>query len=67
MGAVAAGVDDAGLKADDGVSVRATNVGGATDADGGVPMHPVRNKPRTSSGQRIRTQSAWREDAPPRI
>jgi hypothetical protein len=59
---VATGVGDAALKAEDGVSERVTDVDGAVDADGATPKHPASNRPRTESGQRIRMQSACREN-----
>src|SRR5438067_1008221 len=61
-GAVATVVGDAALKAEGGVSERVTDVDGAVDADGGIPMQPVSNRPRTESSQRIRMQSACREN-----
>ena len=59
---MATGVGDAALKAEGGVSERVTDGDGAVDADGGIPMHPVSNRPRTERGQRIRRQSACREN-----
>jgi len=58
---VTAEVGDGGRSSDGEGSVRATDVGGADDAAGGVPTHPASNMPRTRSGQLLRTRSRCRD------